>query len=129
MTTLSAVAVLGLSSHGLGPLSADDLVALAISPFLVVGVAIFVVEDLLNAEDHVAAGVGGGLLAVMAVVVPADLNVAAAVALYRELGWRIGFQLERPIAVYWGLWAAIFLLGAWEERTEHRETEGDSPRT
>lgn len=99
-------------------ISLDDLLVIAFFPILIFGIASFVVESVFGGRESTAAGVGGAILVGLAVIVPADLNRAVAIALWREFGWRIGFEVTRPVAVYWGILGALFLLGALEERQE-----------
>jgi hypothetical protein len=98
-------------------ISLDGLVALVISPFLIFALVNFIVS-VFGARESTAGVVGGGALVGLAVIVPADLNRAVAVALWQEFGWRIGFEVARPVAVYWGILGALFLLGGYAERQE-----------
>lgn len=99
-------------------ISLGGLVALVLSPFLVFALVSFVVESVFGGRESTAGGVGGAVLISLAVIVPADLNRAVAVAIWQELGWRIGFELVRPVALYWGLIGIVFLLGGYAERQE-----------
>jgi ABC-type transport system involved in cytochrome bd biosynthesis fused ATPase/permease subunit len=109
-----------------GPfLSLDDLLAILVAPFLVVGVVIAVVENLLGSPEYRAAAAAGVALLGLALLVPPELNLSAAYAIRRELGWRIGLQVGSPISLYWGLLAVLMLLGAHEGRREYLEDSGE----
>lgn len=118
MTWSSTTTIVLQQSSTFQYLTLDDLVALAISPFIVVGIVLFVMESVLGTREQTAAGTAGAVLTGLAIIAPADLNAATASALQREFGWRIGFEVGRPVALYWGFRGILFLLGAYGESQE-----------
>lgn len=95
--------------------SADDLVVLFALPFLGSGVVLYVTEDLLGHPEHTSFTVAGFVLLALTVLAAPAFDRGVAVALQRVLGWRIGFQVGRPLTVYWGIWTGLSFLAAYDE--------------
>lgn len=95
--------------------SLDDLIVLALVPLLGGGLVLYIMEDILGAPEHKSFGVTGLLLVVVALIWGPSFDPGVALALRREFGWRIGFQVKRPLTFYWGLWGVLMLLSAYDE--------------
>lgn len=98
--------------------SADDLVVLFALPLFGSGVVLYVTEDLLGYPEHTSFTVAGFVLLALTVLAAPAFDRGVAVALRRVLGWRIGFQVGRPLTVYWGVWTGLSFLAAYDEWTD-----------
>lgn len=102
--------------------SADDLVVLFALPFLGNGLVLYVTEDFLGHPEHTSFTVAGFVLLALTVLVAPTFDRGVAVALQRVLGWQIGFQVGRPLTIYWGIWTGLSFLAAYDEWTDDAST-------
>lgn len=102
--------------------SLDDLFVLLLVPLLGGGLVLTVLEDILGYRESISFGVVGGLLLGLAVLVGPQFDYAVARTLRRAFGWRIGFQVGRPLTLYWGIWGALLLAAAYDESTGDGES-------
>jgi hypothetical protein len=99
-----------------GPyVSLESLFVLAVLPFLVGGLVLWVVEDLLGRAEYVSFGAAGVVILGLAALFAPEFDGAVALAIAREFGWRIGLQVGRPLTLYWGVWGVLMVLAAYDE--------------
>lgn len=100
------------------PFTGDKMMVLLLVPLLGGAVVYTVIENVLGYPETISYGVMGSILLVLALVVSPELDTAFAAALQRTFGWQIGFQVGRPLTLYYGIWGGLILLGAYGEWSE-----------